>query len=141
MRCDVDIERKVRGAIGRLRARQPIHAALKARAEAGRKLINVSTVALEASVSRTLIGHDGCPYPHLRREVLEAASAETRGTPTSKLLAALRAEIRDLQEQLEMKDTYIAELLLENQRLGGSDNGGSPNVVDFRKKRQKARRP
>jgi hypothetical protein len=140
MRHDVEIDRKVRAALKRLQSKNPDHPDLKERARTGRRLINVSTVALEASISRTLIGHDGCPYPQLRQDILKAASEERPALPPTQLVADLRAEIRSLKEQIEMKDTYIAELLLELQRLGGSTDTVNGSVIDFRRERLDRRR-
>lgn len=140
MRRDIEIERKVRTALKRLQSKKPSHPDLQERARNGRRLINVSTVAREAGVSRTLIGHDGCAYPELRREILAAAAAERPSPPPTRLVADLRAEVRGLKVQIEMKDTYIAELLLELRRLGGSTDPANGNVIDFRRERQNRRR-
>lgn len=139
MRKNVDIERRLRNALANLRAGSPQHSSLKARAKEGARLINISNVALEAGVSRTLIGHVNCNYPELRKEILQAASEQSTHHSVTAMRTELRREIRFLKTQIEMKDTYIAELLLEIDRLGGGTRGSHESVIDFRAKRRQRR--
>lgn len=139
MKREIDIERNVRSALARLKTRSPAHPELAERAASGRRLINISNVALEAGISRTLIGHDACAYPELRKEIIAAAACEPIRQPKTALVADLRATIRTLARQIELKDTYIAELLLELQRLGGDPSPGEGNVIDFRRRHRKSR--
>jgi hypothetical protein len=89
----VATERRLQKAIDRITANKPKHPSLRKRAAQGTLRLNVSSVALEAGVSRTLIGHKGCAYQTVRDNILNARPE--RGAPTTKndVIARLRADL------------------------------------------------
>ncbi|SIN94451.1 hypothetical protein SAMN05444168_1556 [Paraburkholderia phenazinium] len=101
-------------ALERLQRGVPGNEELQSRHAAGRLRVNVASVALEAGHSRTLIGHDKCPYPNVRKQVLLAV----RGDPEKKSetlknkIVRLRNENSELQDKLDLVVTANAELLL-----------------------------
>jgi transcriptional regulator with XRE-family HTH domain len=77
-----------------------------------RKLkVNITTVALEAGLSRTLIGHDKCAYPKVRNAVI--GDREPIETPTNmrSINAELRKENKRLENQLCIAIAHQAALL------------------------------
>jgi hypothetical protein len=89
----VATERRLQKAIERITANKPKHPKLKKRVAQGTLRLNVSSVALEAGVSRTLIGHQGCAYQNVRDTIVN--SRPERGAPTTKndVIARLRADL------------------------------------------------
>lgn len=138
-------EVELRAAYKRLRNGNPQNESLKAKAKSGRRLVTISNVALEAGVSRTLIGHQGCRYDALRKEILAFAEHNPRSVVSHALMEALRAEIRFLKSQLELRDTYNAELLIELELYKKNDRGGRHTedgvVTNFRSDRRRTRNP
>lgn len=67
---------------------------LKNKFSGGRAVrISYSAVAAEAGRSRTLIGHDGCPYPAVRKAVGKAITAQKRlKTPHSSTTSSAQAD-------------------------------------------------
>lgn len=104
------IERDFLDAIGRLNDGEPQNKELKLRKAKGKLKINFSSVALEAGRARTLIALvDGCRYPRVRELVKQmAAGRTTLPTTHSELIAHLRLDKADLQEQVKK---YKAEAL------------------------------
>lgn len=126
-------------AFERLKAGKPRHNTLRELALKGRQLVNIKNVALEAGVSRRLIGYEGCPYPDVRALILAYMASSPRPAISQALVDELRGEIRELRRQLELRDTYIAELMLELERLTRGRDGDQPEddtVVNFRKDRR-----
>lgn len=127
-------------ALERLKKGKPRHPDVKEKASTGRILVSFTNVALEAGVSRRLVASDGCPYPIVRASIIAFINSAPKASATASLVRELRAEIRDLKKQLELSDTYNAELLLEFRRIS-KDRGG--NVVEdgvvtkFRKDRRR----
>lgn len=133
-------EKMLLDAFERLKAGKPRNMALKEKALKGRQLVNFVNVAIEAGVSRSLIAHDGCLYPHVRSSILAYVTSSPKPAVSPALVAELRAEIRDLHRQIELRDTFNAELLLELERLSNDRDGHHPereNVVNFRKDRRR----
>jgi hypothetical protein len=62
----VATERRLQKAIERITENKPKHPILRKRLAQGTLRLNVTSVALEAGVSRTLIGHKGCAYQTVR---------------------------------------------------------------------------
>lgn len=90
----------------RLIAGKPRVKELKARAAAGNLKVNISTVALEAGHSRTLIALEDCRFPVIRARILghnpEAGPAQT----AMDTITALRATAAELRQQ---RDNALAE--------------------------------
>lgn len=144
MRKKNPAEEALIAAFKRLRDGKPTSDPLKKKAAAGKRLVTVGNVALEAGVSRTLIGLKGCRYEALREEILAYAAQHPRAPVSTALVDDLRAEIRRLKRQLELSDTYNAELLIENATLKKGRGGNYPEVdgvVNFRPDRRRTRSP
>lgn len=103
-----------------------------------RSRISFSAVAAEANCSRTLIGHDDCAYPEVRRAVAEAIrgqkgiqSTEANAVSSSQMsvaikraptthasaIALLKEEIALLTKQNRMAAIKIVTIDDENQQL------------------------
>lgn len=135
-----DTEALLIAAFERLKAGKPEHPDLKAKARQGRRLVNYSNVALEAGISRRLIAYDDCLYPKVRALIRDYLDSAPRATISQALVDDLRAENRELRRQLELSDTYNAELRLELERLSKSRDGNHPEdetVVNFRRDRRR----
>lgn len=133
-------ETQLMEAFDRLVSLKPTNSVLKAKVVEGKRLVNFSNVALEAGVSRRLIAYEGCPYPKVRARVLSYLASAPTVRPSTALVKTLRAEIRELMRQLELRDTYNAELLIELQRLS-KERGGNHledgKVANFRQDRRR----
>lgn len=102
----------IEAALARLLRGAPTHPDLVAHLAAGSLRINVSTVAKESGRSRTLIGLEDCAYPDLRMLVLKAAARSIPGRATSAHIKELAARIRELEQEIAVKDSAIAALQL-----------------------------
>lgn len=101
--------------------------------------MTIQNVAIEAGVSRTLIGMKGCRYEALADEIRAYANSHPRAQPSTALIEQLRAELRRVKRQLELSDTYNAELLLELSALRKNRDGNYPEddvVTNFRRDRR-----
>lgn len=137
-----DVEGTLLAAFKRLKDGKPSNIDLKERARQGKRLVNITNVALEAGVSRTLIGFSGCRYDSLRAQILAYVDSNPRSGPSQALVDDLRAEIRRLRAQLELSDTYNAELLIELAGMKRSRDGQHPEddtVRNFRQDRRRTR--
>lgn len=100
-------------ALRRLVEGKPTHEKLKLKAAEGKLRVNILNVSLEAGHARTLIGLEGCAYPLVRGEILEAM--EVGNGPKEALKAhvrRLRNLVSELEDRLEERDSYNALLLL-----------------------------
>lgn len=104
------IEKDFLDALERLRRGNPTNKTLKASYKKGILKINVSSVAMEARRSRTLIGMDGCKYPRVRELIRMEKSGETAEPKTYvELVKRLRTRIADLQTQVRQYQTEAGE--------------------------------
>lgn len=122
-----EIGQDLRQALARLIAGKPTNPKLRSVAEQGKLRINYSTVAKEAHHSRTLIGHDGCSYPEVRKAVTAAMTAG--GTPVGQqanhppgesafdIIQRLRAENAILRSEKAVLATKVMEALAVARRL------------------------
>lgn len=135
-----DLATNVREALQRLLLGEPRNEALREKAGRGLNILSISSVAQEAGVSRTSIGHANCPYPELRLEIIDAIAKQKKAPISQKLVDNLRAEIRDLRRQLKLRDVYLAELVLEGrvEKTGSfRPTPSGENVTQFRRDRRK----
>lgn len=96
------IEKDFLEALTRLQQGEPTDRSLKAQQKKGTLKVTISSVALEAKRSRTLIGMDGCRYPRVRELILQAKSGESAEPRTyTDLVKRLRARIVDLGVQVK----------------------------------------
>ncbi|WP_426803430.1 hypothetical protein [Xanthomonas campestris] len=130
-------QRRLEDALRRLRDGEPAHPQLRASLDsklcAGKtyNLVSIANVALEAGVSRTLIGYDGCQYPAIRMAVLKAKKA----APSSSVIKTLRQEIAELRRQKAELITVIASQRADLDRVHKSliELGADPTVRSLRR--------
>ncbi|WP_157769424.1 hypothetical protein [Xanthomonas campestris] len=130
-------KQQLENALTRLRDGEPVNPKLRAildsKLGAGKTyhLISIANVALEAGVSRTLIGYDGCQYPAIRMAVLKAKKA----APSSSIIKSLRQEIAELRRQKAELITVIASQRADLDRVHKSliELGADPTVRSLRK--------
>lgn len=135
-----DTEALLIAAFERLKAGVPTHPELKIKVRQGKRLVSYSNVALEAGFSRGLIAYEGCLYPRARALIRAYLASAPRAEISQAFVDELRAEIRELHRQIELRDTYNAELLLELERLSRGRNGNHPEdgtVVNYRRDRRR----
>ena len=100
-------------ALVRLITGQPSHPDLQAKAAAGQLRISISTVAKEAGRSRTLIGHEGCPYPKIRQRILDLMDEGPRAQAARDLFKKTATRNSDLTQRLAAQESIQAALVLE----------------------------
>ena len=102
-------------ALVRLQRDEPTHPELVRRKRKGKLNINISTVALEADRSRTLIGHDDCAYPEIRKVVQDASKPrpvidqETTGVSAQQQIIYLRRENALLRKEKAVLATRVVD--------------------------------
>jgi len=105
-----DISRDFVSAIERLRKGEPVNPRLKEAARRGKLRINVSTVALEAGRSRTLLASADGKFAHVRKlmaPVTEVQDAKPRNL--TGLLADMRRELADVRAKLKNQQGQTVE--------------------------------
>jgi hypothetical protein len=100
-------------------ADHPQHPKLIEQAKKGRLKVTISSVALEAGVSRTLIGFDGCRYMEVRKKILGVNEAIPVRAPTD--MRTINANLREVNKVLEQRFKMVlsenAALLIRMGRL------------------------
>lgn len=104
-------------AFARLVIGEPLNASLKAAAAAGRLRISITSVAIEAGRSRTLIGHEKCPYPDLRQRILKLMEEGPSARHLRHAMKSANRRIAELSRQLAEGNSIQAALVLELNRL------------------------
>ena len=96
-----------------------VNAALDRRRQVGTLRLSVLAVADEAGHARRLIGHDSCAYADVRREILAAIGARTKGKTQRQIIDELRMKVAELEQQVRARDSRNAELVdrMEGMRL------------------------
>lgn len=112
---DAPTERKLEEALARLMAGKPDDKKLRQQAQLGSLRITISSVAREAGVSRTLIGHDKCPYPTIRRKVIGIRGGTPAEGTLLSTLKQMRAELADARRR-EKLDLSLRGALLRRMR-------------------------
>jgi len=111
------VDDEFRFALARLLSGQPRHPDLVHDLREGKLRLSVSTVALEAGRSRTLIGHARCKFPKVREEILKAIESGPTAARARDLLRSTTARITELEDQLAQVLSINAALELELTRL------------------------
>lgn len=114
-----EISKRILDALERVKNNAPLNAELKKRAMVRPIGVNPSTVSLEAGVSRTLIGHDGCNYPEERQAVLKAARPSKRAVRLEDKSKRQAETLAVVLNQLRERDTIIATLMIMVSDLEG----------------------
>lgn len=121
-------------AFARLVIGEPATPKLRKAAEAGRLRVNIATVALEAGRSRTLIGHDNCPFPDLRRRILELKNEGPTARHARHALKVANRRVAELTKQLAERDSIQAALVLDRERMRRDAEAILPRIVRARPK-------
>lgn len=112
------IEQSLWDALERLKAGTPQNIILAKRAKRGTLKISISTVALEAGRSRTLISHENCAYPAVRQAILALKSPpEEPSTSLAELNRRLRAENSELRRTVKQARDSMAAMALRMARV------------------------
>lgn len=104
-------------ALARLRKGTPTHSDLIEKASQGKLSISPASVAKEAKHSRTLIGHENCKYPDVRREILASKDQSPLQIKRSKAVQSMASEVRLLKEVIQIKDTALAVAMSKIEAL------------------------
>lgn len=104
-------------ALERLQAHNPTHPALIKKKRRGSLKINISTVALEAGHSRTLISHENCAFPIVRTAILNLRKAP-RGLGTmAEANRKLRLENAHLRKDYQIAISRMAAMVRRMDRV------------------------
>ena len=105
-------EQRFLDALHRLKEGKPTEPRLKKAASLRRLKIGFSSVAHEAGLSRTLIGHEGCKYPRARAAVIAAMTPVAQPRTAAEVISSKREEAAFLLEALQVRDSVNAALVL-----------------------------
>lgn len=125
-------ERDFTEALERLEKGTPRHQRLKALAFKGALRITISSVALEAGRSRTLIGTADCAYPGIRSRILDRRQPTTPPRTQDNIIARLRRDNQALKAENARIATQLADAVAAAWRL--------KKELDFQKAVQKQSR-
>lgn len=114
------VEQDFLAAFERLKNGRPNHPRLVELGKRGCLRVNVSTVALEAGRSRTLIGTDTCRYLTVRRLIQqEGVQGPARITQES-VINSLRERIADLRGKLQQARSLLAAQRITIEAMSSS---------------------
>lgn len=104
-------------ALERLEKGAPKHQRLRALAAKGALRITISSVALEAGRSRTLIGTADCAYPEIRSRILDRRRPASQRRTQDDIIAQLRRENQSLKAENARIATQLADAVAAAWRL------------------------
>lgn len=110
-------ERDLLDALDRLENAAPKHAKLKALAARGQLHISISSVALEAGRSRTLIGTHDCAYPAIRARILDSRPPPEQRRSQDEIIAVLRRDNQMLKAENARIATQLADAVAAAWKL------------------------
>lgn len=116
MTTSAKTEKALEEAFLRLQRNEPRDAVLAEQALLGKLRISILSVAMEAGVSRTLIGYENCDYPLVREKVLAYILSQASGTPGETTRARIRrltVENSELRDDLALRDLIRASEVVE----------------------------
>lgn len=116
-------------ALARLVANEPTHELLIDRASKGELKITISSVAMEAGRSRTLIGHKNCSLPEVRKQILEIMENGPDSAQARRALSKVSRRLKVLEKQLAERDTIQTALVLEVSKLRTELANAGPRIV------------
>jgi hypothetical protein len=122
-------ERDFIEALERLEKGMPRHQRLKALAAKGALRVTISSVALEAGRSRTLIGTANCAYPGIRNRILDERQPTTQRRTQDDIIARLRRDNQALKAENARIATQLADAVAAAWRI--------KKELDFQKELQK----
>lgn len=111
------IEQDFLSALDRLRSGKPTNAKLAKMATLDTLRITVSTVALEAGHSRTLIGHKNCKYPGTRDRILALREDRDEPRTAADIITRKREEVAALRRKLAISHSEMAALVRRLDQL------------------------
>ena len=101
-------EQRLLSALDRLELGQPENPSLRKLATLRRLKITISTVAAEAGLSRTLIGHERCQYPRVRAAIKAKQNASTSPRTETEMRLTQARQIAALKQAVRVRDTVLA---------------------------------
>ncbi|MFM0396301.1 hypothetical protein [Paraburkholderia phytofirmans] len=104
------LEQEFVDAFVRLVENVPRSEKLKPLASAGNLVVNISSVSIEAGHSRTLIGHEKCRFPKVRRTIQDYQEQE-KGSFLEKEITRLMEEQNELGVKLGARILSIEQLI------------------------------
>lgn len=119
-------------ALERLEKGMPRHPRLRALSARGALRVTVSSVALEAGRSRTLIGKADCAYPAIRKRIVDGQRPPAQRRTQDEIIAQLRRDKQALREENARIATQLADAVAAAWRL--------KKELDFQKQVQKRSR-
>jgi hypothetical protein len=124
----IGIEKELFDALDRLLIQKPNVPHLQRKLKAGRLRINPTNVALEAGRARTLIAHEQCAYPRVRKAIAKNNNPDAR-IPTSfeELNDNLRQENSALKESVKMAMSRVAAMMV---RMNAVETKASRKVAE-----------
>lgn len=100
----------------RVKEGRPQNPKLIEQAKRGKLKATPTSVAIEAGVSRTLIGYDGCRYPDVRKKILGEDEDENKDVPVRPPtdMRTINANLREVNKVLEQR---FKAVLAENAAM------------------------
>lgn len=110
-------EQILQEALERVREMKPQNPELAALAKKGKLKFNVSSVAQEAGVSRTLIGMEGCRYPKIRAQIIEEKIPVRKRTDMRSINDDLREINNELKRRLDLSLAERAAMVIRIRKV------------------------
>jgi PHP family Zn ribbon phosphoesterase len=108
-------------ALRRVEANRPTEDRNITAAKKGKLRVTIATVAREANRSRTLIGSGNCPYPDVRKAILDiiggVRDVGERRINASELVDVLRTDKAALEHHLRVLSTRLTDAMLLVEEL------------------------
>lgn len=111
------VEKKLWEALSRVKDGTPQQPALLILSKKRKLKLTISSVAKEAGVSRTLIGHEGCRYPKVRLAILETKDHVHRKSDARTINSDLRQINRLLENRWKLLLSENAALICRMQKI------------------------
>lgn len=131
---DPEVEKCIRDALRRIVAGEVRHPQLVALFQSGTLKVSYLSVALEAGISRTLIGYEGCVYQDVRDEITKAIQnrlSGPKGETVREKLKRQAARIGELEDEVALRDLERASALIEQWYEG---RGLRADTADIKKR-------
>lgn len=119
-------------ALERLKKGMPRHPRLRTLSARNALRVTISSVALEAGRSRTLIGKADCAYPAIRKRIMDRQLPPAQRRTQDEVIAQLRRDKQALREENARIATQLADAVAAAWRL--------KKELDFQKEVQKRSR-
>lgn len=110
-------ERDFMEALERLEKGTPRHQRLRVLSAKGALRVTISSVALEAGRSRTLIGTTDCAYPTIRKRIIDGRQPPNQRRTQDDIIAQLRRDNKTLRTENARIATQFADAVAVAWRL------------------------